>query len=105
MKADDRTRDAAYFTDLIRPFLVVKLDPAYRSGSLTGTITDPGLDLSATIVAFATFRYAVNVTIHHHLRAGRELPGHSIATHLNVMSGAAYYPERVRGSRLNHFGY
>lgn len=38
----------------------VTLDSTYRSGVLTRAITDPALDVPATIAAFDTFLYAVN---------------------------------------------
>ncbi len=46
--------------NLFNKVAVVELDPTYRSGVLTKTITDPALDLPATIAARDEFLYAVN---------------------------------------------
>jgi len=46
--------------NLFNQVAVVTLDSTYRSGVLTRTITDPALDVPATIAAFETFLYAVN---------------------------------------------
>ncbi|MGH3923932.1 MAG: superoxide dismutase, partial [Pseudonocardiaceae bacterium] len=46
--------------NLFNQVAVVTLDSTYRSRALTRTITDPALDVPATIAAFDTFLYAVN---------------------------------------------
>ncbi|MGH3937984.1 MAG: SMP-30/gluconolactonase/LRE family protein [Pseudonocardiaceae bacterium] len=46
--------------NLFNKVAVVTLDSTYRSGALTRTITDPALDVPATIATFDTFLYAVN---------------------------------------------
>lgn len=46
--------------NLFNKVAVITLDHTYRSGVLAGTITDPALDVPATIAAFDAFLYAVN---------------------------------------------
>jgi hypothetical protein len=46
--------------DLNNNVAVIELDSTYRNGVLTRTITDPALDIPATIAASGPFLYAVN---------------------------------------------